>query len=130
MHAGSVLSFDDRSFPADDLDRIEEAVPYAYADKRKTAAQCAFLADEHSAADCKGHKYGDQCSHRQCLPVILVNEHSEQFAEVNADLRNPARISDIAVHARIPPLLPLYGLLCLSVRYCLLLAGCFVSGAI
>ena len=105
MHAGTMLALGDRPFPADDLDGVEETVPDTDTDERETAAKRPLLGLEQIVADSEGYQAGNDGSHRQRFPVILVEEHAQKLAKADADLGDPAAVSDRFTHDLLPPFL-------------------------
>ena len=87
MHAGSVLSLDDGTLPAHRLDGVEETVPDADAGKREGTLELSLHSYVHVLADNQRDQSGDQSGHGKNLPVILVDEHSQHFSQINPDLR-------------------------------------------
>ena len=103
VQAGAVLVLDDLPLPADHLDGVEEAVPDAGADQGENAQLCALLILEEGAAYHEYHDGSDQRAHGQQLPVVLVHEHAQEFAQINAGLGKAALVSDLFGHVAAPP---------------------------
>ena len=53
--------------------------------------------------DDEGDQSGYERSQRQNLPVVLEDEHTEEFAEIYAALRKPSVMTDPFGHAVTPP---------------------------
>ena len=98
MHAGAVLTLDDRALPADRLDGIEESVPYTNAGQSEGALELSLHCDVHVFADDQCDHGRDQSGHGKNFPVVLEDEHAEIFAEVNGDLRDAPAVA--ACHER------------------------------
>ena len=101
MQACPMLALEDRTLAADDLYRVEYSVPEADADKGETASQRPLLGNEHVVADNDGDNTGDDRRHGQKLPVALVNEHAEIFAQIDPELGETALMLFI-LHAGSP----------------------------
>ena len=92
MHAGSVFPLDDGPLSAHRLNGVEESVPDTDAGKGEGALELSFHGDVHVLADDQRDQCGDQCGHGKYLPVILEDEHTEIFAQVDRDLRKASAV--------------------------------------
>ena len=103
VQAGAVLVLDDLPLPADHLDGVEKAIPDTGADQGEDTQLRALLVLEEGAAHHEDHDGGDQRAHGQQLPVVLVHEHAQEFAKINAGLGKAALVSDLLGHVAAPP---------------------------
>mgnify|MGYP003330458162 CR=1 FL=1 len=83
MHTGTVLALDNVSFAADRLDRVETTVPDCNTGECEGTLQGTFHGNEAISADDHGNETGNDGGHGQQFPVILIDKHPEEFAEIN-----------------------------------------------
>jgi hypothetical protein len=92
MGTGAVFPFNNRTLAADDLDGIEAAVPDTDACQCEASVHGSFLGHKHIRSDGKCDKAADQGCHRQYFPVILIDKHADQLAEIDSGLGDPAPV--------------------------------------
>ena len=102
MQSRSMLALYYVALAADDLDRIEEAVPDTAAGQRKRAVGRAFLCEEHVPADDKRHDGGNDRALRYRFPVILIDKHAQELAEVDARLCKASLVFQCLIHGSHP----------------------------
>src|SRR5574344_600355 len=125
MKSCSVLSLDDASLTAHNLNRVEEAIPEAYTSKCERPRHRSFHRLEHVIPGYQCYSTSDDSCHRKKFPVSLIYEHTKHLAEKYAYLFPAAcmfeiaRMRDYACDFPSILMLCLYFLLSLSFLFCL-----------
>ena len=79
MHTGAVLSFDDAAFTADDLDRIEKAVPDTDAGQGERPHGRPFLCHKSIGTDYQCDERGDDRSDREDFQSLWYTNIRRSF---------------------------------------------------
>ena len=93
VHSRPVLAFDDIAFTADHLDGVEASVPETDAGHCQGTDQRSLHAAEQAPPDHDAHESCHQRRHGQHHPVVLIEEHAEQFPKIDLHLADPAAVT-------------------------------------
>ena len=92
MHARAMLFFDNIPLTAHHLDRVEETVPDTDAGQGEGSHGRPLLRDKHVASHDKGHESRYDGADRKNDPVALIDEHAQEFAEIDPELMEASGI--------------------------------------